>query len=507
VSKGEADKPARGVWRIIEKGRERLVEAGLLPPPSGPTVERRRDGQLIAADLVSPGPLFEKSSRTPEAYQSEQEPKVPTGSWVDEPSDEERQARIDAEFRRIREIIQTSLVGVTIYTLARSKPNRIVDADEEGLTVVARSESKVRWEWIKDVYEALCHLREIESEDVQEGEFQTQGGYRCAFIFPLLARFAHIEARTKPRGRLIYHEPQGPIQLGDAEREATAATPPSSSSSPTPSEPASAPPATPPSGRLSESVSSAVKRDDMQTKTLFSQHYLENRLPDHPEWGEDPHLVFEAVRDLWQEAREHGATWNEAQTEEEFIRPVLNILGWSFIVQPKAHQGGQVTRPDYALFSDETAKSEAMPHQGHDDAFYSRAQVIGEAKSKYWDRPLSQKDTSGRETWKRGNPSHQMVSYLVGTHVPWGILTNGRAWRLYSREVSSTASEFYEVDLGLIFDFLPPDGKPSEEQLDQFRRWWLFFGAMPSPPIHKVRTSAWSVRGGVNYVWFRPHHF
>jgi len=29
--------------------------------------------------------------------------------------------------------------------------------------------------------------------------------------------------------------------------------------------------------------------------------------------------------------------------------------------------------------------------------------------------------------------------------------------------------------LGVIFDFLPPDGEPSAEQLDQFRRWWLFF--------------------------------
>jgi len=26
----------------------------------------------------------------------------------------------------------------------------------------------------------------------------------------------------------------------------------------------------------------------MQAKTLFSQHYLTHRLPDHPEWKEDP---------------------------------------------------------------------------------------------------------------------------------------------------------------------------------------------------------------------------
>jgi hypothetical protein len=36
-----------------------------------------------------------------------------------------------------------------------------------------------------------------------------------------------------------------------------------------------------------------------------------------------------------------------------------------------------------------------------------------------------------------------MVSYLAGARAPWGILTNGQVWRLYSREVSSTANEFY----------------------------------------------------------------
>ena len=212
----------------------------------------------------------------------------------------------------------------------------------------------------------------------------------------------------------------------------------------------------------------------MQTKTLFSRHYLETRLPAHPEWTEDPRPAFEAVRALWRKARRYGDRWNEAQTEEEFVRPLLKALGWAYTVQPKAGGRGRITRPDYALFLDEPTKAEAERFLGQDDPFYSRAAAIAEAK--YWGRPLSHKDASGRNTWKVGsNPSHQMVSYLVGTGVPWGILTNGRTWRLYSRQVSSTASEFYEVDLGLIFDFLADDAPPSDAQLDEFRRWWLFF--------------------------------
>jgi hypothetical protein len=213
----------------------------------------------------------------------------------------------------------------------------------------------------------------------------------------------------------------------------------------------------------------------LTAKSLFSQHYLQTRLPEHAEWDADPLPVFETVRALWERTRALGGTWNEAQTEQEFVKPVLDALGWSYIVQVKAQRrGGSLTRPDYALFSDPAAQEQAYPHQGNDDAFYSRVAAIAEAK--YWGRPLSATDAGGRNTWKaESNPSHQMVSYLVGTRCPWGILTNGQAWRLYSREVSSTASEFYEVDLGLVFDFLDPDGAPTPEQLADFKRWWLFF--------------------------------
>ena len=233
----------------------------------------------------------------------------------------------------------------------------------------------------------------------------------------------------------------------------------------------------------------------MQTKTLFSQHYLEHRLPDHPEWGEDPRAVFATVRALWQHASEHGEGWNEAQTEQEFIQPVLEALGWATMVQPQAHHAGRVRRPDYALFSDEAAKLRAMPHQGEDDAFYQRAAAIAEAK--YWGRPLSQQDAAGQERWDaKTNPSHQMVSYLVGTGAPWGILTNGVIWRLYSREVSSTASEFYEIDLGRIFEALPTGGPPAEEQLDAFRRWWLFFCQASFVPDARGRTFVGRVHEG-----------
>ena len=68
-------------------------------------------------------------------------------------------------------------------------------------------------------------------------------------------------------------------------------------------------------------------------KSLFSQHYLETRLPGHPEWAEDPRPAFAAVVAMWQKARLVGHAWNEAQTEDEFVKPVLAALGWSYILQ------------------------------------------------------------------------------------------------------------------------------------------------------------------------------
>ena len=222
-------------------------------------------------------------------------------------------------------------------------------------------------------------------------------------------------------------------------------------------------------------------------KSLFSGHFLHERLPAMDEWEADPAPVYAALLPLWEKAQRLGSHWNEAQTEAEFIQPVLELLGWSYTVQAKSNRGGQISRPDYALFLDGAAKEEATPFQGQDDAFFGRAAVVGEAKQ--WQRPLSQSGQGSGAAWKSDrNPSHQMVGYLVGSRVAWGILTNGQEWRLYSREVSSVASEFYTVDLAEVFGTGTTAGTgtiyrartdeypaPTPEQMDAFKRWWLFF--------------------------------
>ena len=92
-------------------------------------------------------------------------------------------------------------------------------------------------------------------------------------------------------------------------------------------------------------------------KSLFSRHYLETHLPRRPEWAEDPRPVFVRLRELWERGKRLGETWNENQTELEFLRPTLDVLGWAFIPQAPVTRGRRLSRPDYALFPDAEVKN------------------------------------------------------------------------------------------------------------------------------------------------------
>ncbi len=200
-------------------------------------------------------------------------------------------------------------------------------------------------------------------------------------------------------------------------------------------------------------------------KPLFSQHYLDYRIQELPEWQLDIKAEFAALKNLYLSKKAILATLNEAQTEDIFIKPALEILGFKYIPQVISRGQGRAERPDYALFLNESERDTAYSFQNNETAFYSRVLVIAEAK--YWERPLSKVSANDqRDIFKNTNPSFQISSYLSGTNVDWGILTNGREWRLYYRQASSTATEFYPVDLVELLE---------TEDIEQFKYFWLFF--------------------------------
>ena len=52
-----------------------------------------------------------------------------------------------------------------------------------------------------------------------------------------------------------------------------------------------------------------------------------------------------------------------------------------------------------------------------------------------------------RDTFGNQNPSFQIAVYLTGTKQTWGILTNGRLWRLYTARSHMPLGNYYQVDL------------------------------------------------------------
>jgi len=175
---------------------------------------------------------------------------------------------------------------------------------------------------------------------------------------------------------------------------------------------------------------------------LFTSYYLAYVLPE--QWE---HLRDEAASVLAEVARIFAAyvpSADEAQTEAGLIRPIFDLLRHTYEVQARLQTPGTIHRPDYVLYRDEAAKTahknlvldKSLPREGG----------LAIADAKYWGRPLdSQLRDGGAEG--RQNPAFQLYWYMLHSGVEWGILTNGKLWRLVHRDTADRLDVYYEVDL------------------------------------------------------------
>lgn len=183
-------------------------------------------------------------------------------------------------------------------------------------------------------------------------------------------------------------------------------------------------------------------------RSLFSDYYLGERV------GEDSH--WQAFESKAWEFRQHitnilekavpgiNGDTPEAEVERRLIRPILDVLGHVYFVQPAVHSPEGIRRPDYAFFSSSEVRQEAESHKGQPE-FFKNALAIGDAKA--WERSLDKRVKGPGDPFANHNPSYQIDFYLRATDKRWGLLTNGRHWRIYHRDLSYRLDVYYEVDL------------------------------------------------------------
>ena len=186
---------------------------------------------------------------------------------------------------------------------------------------------------------------------------------------------------------------------------------------------------------------------------LFSHYFLTDGIKATAEWKasiKQPDR-FEEFRKSCSEridALNLSANPNEAQTESDLIRPVLQLLGWEYYL-PQQGTAGNEDIPDHLLFFNSESKQRAAAERSPKNRF-QYAMVVEE--SKRFGLSLDARDKGGKVQTR--TPHGQILRYLSTADVEsegknrWGILTNGRVWRLYDYRSRPRASGYFEADLG-----------------------------------------------------------
>ena len=188
---------------------------------------------------------------------------------------------------------------------------------------------------------------------------------------------------------------------------------------------------------------------------LFTQYFLTDGIRATPERrAQAPAFAQfrDAARRLFQDFAAYHEP-NETQTEQELIRPLLQLLGWTDDISQPTAPGGE-DRPDLLLYQDTQAKARATSSE---TSPYLAALAVAELKRF---RRLLDTRGPGKGT-QASSPHAQILRYLRSAdtvtdgNLRWGILTNGAVWRLYDQK---NRTHFFEADLEALLTTHDEDG-------------------------------------------------
>ena len=195
--------------------------------------------------------------------------------------------------------------------------------------------------------------------------------------------------------------------------------------------------------------------------TLFSDVYLRNDVPqkysdmwEHEEVGPFNEFCTQFQSLCTRLKDEKFESWSERTTINRFIKPILTLLGWSDIrsqgQEPwiedesltfKTEEGQHTYKPDFLVVDDFKLLKHIERKNGEAKLDEARKSSIMTIEAKYWGRIDESKYSKTEDRSKAKNSSvdstdtmdfdEQCLKYVEILNHDFGILTDGRTWRLY----------------------------------------------------------------------------
>ncbi len=251
--------------------------------------------------------------------------------------------------------------------------------------------------------------------------------------------------------------------------------------------------------------------------TLFSDVYLQNDVPVVYDsiWNRDDsdfEQFLEQFRNHCEEFKtENPNAWSERTTIDRAIKPVLRMLGWkssekssvdpwledeSFTIEEAS--GVKTYKPDFIVVDNHKELKYIQEKSGQAKLEEARRQsnavggVILTIEAKYWDRiedhrqnrgeDKSRSDKTDKSESSRGLEfDEQCLKYMEMLQNPYGILTDGKTWRLYSYSASSPSNRpYFQFNLGYMIrhvnnsDFLSTDSNPDYFEFREQMKYFYF---------------------------------
>ena len=179
-------------------------------------------------------------------------------------------------------------------------------------------------------------------------------------------------------------------------------------------------------------------------RALFSDYYLNERLPELAEWRERPEEAYHRLREILPQLRQQTSNSGDGASARLSVESALEALGFNVV------GAGGGDEPDYRLYAPDNSEK-----------------PVAVCLAYSWNRYLDGRDETRDVQMPDENPGARVVTVLESGEAPWAIVTNGKLWRLYAANTHSRSTNYYEIDLEETLAMADPN--------EAFRYFWLFF--------------------------------